>query len=104
MTETEKVILYTKVLDAWGYEAQEKMVHEEIGELLSALGKISRGRATPMEVITELADVSIMIEQMAVYFGLDDFKAEKEYKLQRLAKRYKEWKEKHEQEELRQEI
>lgn len=65
------------------------MVHEEIGELLSALGKIYRGRVTTKDVITELADVSIMIEQMAVYFGLDEFKAEKEYKLRRLAKRYK---------------
>lgn len=94
MTDTEKVLLYTKVLNAWGVDAQVRMVMEESGEMLAALGKASRGRVTKMDVITELADVSIMMEQMAVFFGLDEFRAEKERKLQRLQKRLKEWEEK----------
>ena len=94
MTDTEKVLLYTKVLNAWGVDAQVRMVMEESGEMLAALGKAGRGRVTKMDVITELADVSIMMEQMAVFFGLDEFRAEKERKLQRLQKRLKEWEEK----------
>lgn len=94
MTDTEKVLLYTKVLNAWGVDAQVRMVMEESGEMLAALGKAARGRVTKMDVITELADVSIMMEQMAVFFGLDEFRAEKERKLQRLQKRLKEWEEK----------
>ncbi len=87
MTDTEKVLLYSKVLSAFGVEAQFFMVMEETGEMLSALAKANRGRVSKMEVITELADVSIMMEQMAVYFGLDEFREEKERKLQRLKDR-----------------
>lgn len=91
MTQQEKISLYTNILESWGVEAQVKMVMEEAGELLSALGKASRGRVTREEVITELADVSIMVEQMAVYFGLGKFEEEKERKLQRLAGRFEKW-------------
>ena len=94
MTDTERVVLYSKVLDAWGIEAQVSMVMEETGEMLAALGKARRGRVTKEEVITELADVSIMMEQMAVFFGLDEFREEKERKLKRLQNRLKEWEEK----------
>jgi NTP pyrophosphatase (non-canonical NTP hydrolase) len=95
MTDTEKVLLYAEALDNWGIEAQVAMVMEETGEMLSALAKARRGRVTKDEIITELADVSIMMEQMAVYFGLDEFREEKERKLLRLKERLKEWKEKH---------
>lgn len=94
MTDTEKVLLYTKVLDSWGIEAQVRMVMEEGGEMFSALAKAFRGRVSRQEVITELADVSIMMEQMAVFFGLDEFREEKERKLKRLQNRLKEWEEK----------
>ena len=95
MTDTEKVLLYTDALDSWGIEAQVAMVMEETGEMLSALAKARRGRVTKDEIITELVDVSIMMEQMAVYFGLDEFREEKERKLSRLKERLKEWKDKH---------
>ena len=95
MTDTEKVLLYTDALDSWGIEAQVAMVMEETGEMLSALAKARRGRVTKEEIITELVDVSIMMEQMAVYFDLDEFREEKERKLSRLKERLKEWKEKH---------
>lgn len=95
MTDTEKVLLYTDALDTWGIEAQVAMVMEETGEMLSALAKARRGRVTKEEIITELVDVSIMMEQMAVYFDLDEFREEKEHKLSRLKERLKEWKEKH---------
>lgn len=92
MTDTEKVLLYSRVLETWGYPAQENMLMEETGELLSAIGKFDRGRVEAKEVITELADVSIMVEQMAVHFGLEEFMQEKEFKLRRLNGRVKRWK------------
>ena len=45
------------------------MVFEECGELINALAKVYRGRSSGQDVITELADVSIMIEQMATMLG-----------------------------------
>jgi len=87
MTEEERITLYIKALRKYGIDAQRMMVVEETGELLNALAKECRGRATNREVITELADVDIMIEQMAVNFGYADFKEEKERKLKRLSER-----------------
>ena len=88
----ERITLYIEVLREWGIENQVLMVMEEAGELLSALGKAHRGRASSEEIITELADVAIMVEQMAVYFGLSDFRDEKDKKLVRLRQRLESYK------------
>lgn len=85
MNEQERLELYKTVLDKWGVVSQAFMVMEETGEMLDKFGKAHRGRLKDkMEIITELADVSIMMEQWAAYFGWDEFVAEKEYKLERL--------------------
>lgn len=60
------------------------MVDEECSELINALCKFKRNRNSTADVVTEIADVIIMCEQMACYFGKDLVKAEKERKLQRL--------------------
>lgn len=60
---------------------------EECAELIDALAKYNRGRADAKDVITELADVSIMVEQMAIFFGKEEFEAEKVRKLKRLQER-----------------
>ena len=87
MSEEERIKLYIRALRKWGIDAQRMMVVEETGELINALAKECRGRVSNDDVITELADVSIMVEQMAVNFGYAAFKEEKERKLKRLADR-----------------
>lgn len=76
--------LYKKALFTYGIEAQAMMVHEECAELINALCKYKRGRASDEDVITEIADVMIMCEQIACYFGKSLVEAEKERKLLRL--------------------
>lgn len=83
----KNVKLYFKAIDAYGIGAQEWMLIEECGELMNAIAKLKRGRASKMDILTELVDVHIMVEQMACFFGLDEFKAEKKRKLTRLEKR-----------------
>jgi len=83
--------LYYKALGTFGIVAQEWMLVEECGELLNAFAKLRRGRASKEDIITELADVHIMVEQMACFFGLEEFQAEKERKLARLEERIKEF-------------
>ena len=83
----KKEDLYKKALETWGIESQVFMVMEEVGEMLNALAKANRGRSKKEDIITELADVSIMMEQMAIYFGYDEFKKEKKRKLERLERR-----------------
>ena len=90
MNEGEKRHLYNKVLNKFGIINQVFMVMEECGELLNVLAKAKRDRAGKDEIITELADVSIMVEQMAFFYGEKDFLIEKERKLQRLKKRLEE--------------
>jgi NTP pyrophosphatase (non-canonical NTP hydrolase) len=87
MSEAERLELYKAAISKWGIEAQVLMVMEETGEMLNALAKANRGRSTLKEIITELVDVSIMMEQMAFYFGWEEFKEEKQRKLERLGGR-----------------
>lgn len=83
----DKIEIYLRAISFWGIQAQKLMVVEEIGELLSALAKETRGRSSKEDIITELADVSIMVEQMAINYGWKDYCKEKSRKLKRLKKR-----------------
>lgn len=88
--------VYANTILAFGPRAQVDMLHEEVGELLSAINKYNRGRASKEDVITEIADVMIMCGQMAFLFGPDEVRAEKERKLIRLQQRIDEHNSKHE--------
>jgi len=81
----KKQELYRNTINTWGKEGQIDMFHEEVGELLSALNKYKRGRVKAEEVITEIADVQIMVEQLAEMFGAINVRHEKMRKLSRLA-------------------
>lgn len=85
--EKAQLSLYNRVLSSYGIDAQKWMLVEECGELLNAIAKLKRKRSKKEEIITELADVQIMVEQMAFLFGWDEFKAEKKRKLERLKSR-----------------
>lgn len=87
MEKEKRIELYQKALSKWGEEAQINMVFEEIGELLTALSRFKRGRANYNDIMTELADVSIMVEQIAALMNYEDFETEKDYKLTRLKER-----------------
>lgn len=83
----KKQDLYRQTIQRWGTEGQIDMFHEEVGELLSALNKYKRGRVPANDVITEIADVQIMAEQLAEMFGGVAVQNEKLRKLDRLARR-----------------
>lgn len=84
MDKTSRIELYHEAFLKWGKEKQVNMIYEEIGELLTALSRFKRGRANHSDIMTELADVSIMIEQIAAFINYEDFEKEKDYKLNRL--------------------
>lgn len=86
MTDKKRKI-YNKALNAYGIHAQQMMVVEECAELMNAIAKAWRGRLSAEDIITELADVAIMVEQMAFFYGEERFYKEKERKLERLKKR-----------------
>lgn len=84
MEKEERKKLYKKAIDTWGIEAQRNMAFEELGELNTALARDRRGRVTKEEIITELADVTIMCEQLAFFLGYEDYEKEMDNKLKRL--------------------
>ena len=88
MEQVEKPVLKAAIKH-YGHASQVLKTFEECGELLNALAKYYTDppRSTKEDVIEELADVSIMIDQMALEFGLSEFLAERAYKIKRLKER-----------------
>lgn len=89
MEETIKNIC-KKAIEVYGQENQTKMFYEEVGELCAALGHYRRGRATRQDVITEIADVLIVTDQLALIFGEEEVSDEVRRKVDRLASRINE--------------
>lgn len=87
METLKKKKLYSQVISKWGIDAQLWMTIEECSKLSNAIAKYKRGRDTPDAILEELADVSIMVEQIACYFCENRFIHFKEAKLQRLLER-----------------
>lgn len=73
-----------EAVDRWGTVAQSHMAIEEMGELIVALIQDKRNRVTLEDLITEVADVTIMMNQMAYILGRDKVEAEIERKINRL--------------------
>lgn len=88
--ESAKTI-YRAALETFGAEAQTKMLFEEIGELMTAICQYSRGRDKVAHVAEEIADVRIMLDQMAVLFDCEaEVERQRRYKLRRLEQRIEE--------------
>lgn len=84
--------IYKQAVDIWGRESQMKMAIEECAEMIDAICKFNRRRVGISEVITEIADVQIMMQQMAYIFGEDAVEKERQRKLERLKSRIETYK------------
>lgn len=84
MEKNDRLNLYKEAIEKWGEEAQVNMLNEECGELIAAVAQFKRGRTSHHDVMTELADVFIMVEQIASMMSYDDFEKELERKLIKL--------------------
>ena len=71
----------------YGAEHQKKKAIEEMGELITAISREQDGRATTEQVITEIADVTIMMRQLALIYGIDAVANEIDRKQRRLLRR-----------------
>lgn len=68
----ERVQIYRAAIYAWGAENQEKMVVEEMSELTKEICKHWRGRDNLDAIADEIADVTIMLEQLQLIYNLND--------------------------------
>lgn len=71
----------------YGHEAQRRQLLEELAELQVAVLHNLRGKATKADVVTEMADVTIMLAELQVMLDIDDDVLEREIrrKLNRLS-------------------
>lgn len=88
MTDMERKT-FCAALSRYGAQAQITMVFEEMAELQEALCRHLRGRVImPEHIAEEIADVGIMLDQMAIEFEVEDAVAEQRaFKIQRLRER-----------------
>ncbi len=86
MVQDERTVCVLAV-EKFGPESQINMALEECAELIEALCKFRRERVGTLDVITEIADVQIMCEQLAYMFGEQTVEDERKRKIERLRKR-----------------
>ena len=82
----EEAIL-RRAIEVYGRHAQINMALEKMGELIVALQHWLRGRVSYVEVCEEVADVQIMMEQLAMIFDKDIVRKYYESKIKRLEQR-----------------
>lgn len=79
---------YQQILEYHGYERQLLKLIEESNELGASiarfLGEETRERD---DIVSEMADVLVLIRQMAIIFGENEIEKEVEFKLDRVLER-----------------
>ena len=64
--------VYQAALRKWGVDLQTMMAVEEMSELTKEICKIKRGKMDLEALADEIADVTIMLEQLREIYGLND--------------------------------
>lgn len=83
----ERKQILAQAIQKYGVEAQQKQCIEECSELITAILHHQRRKCTAHDVITEIADVIIMCEQMKLIFGAAEVEREIKHKVDRLTER-----------------
>ena len=71
-TYEERAKVYEATASAYGTEAQTIVAIEELSELAKEVCKWLRGNQNYDHMAEEIADVTIMLEQLRLMFGLND--------------------------------
>lgn len=64
--------VYQAALNKWGVDLQTMIAVEEMSELTKEICKIKRGKMDLDALADEIADVTIMLEQLREIYGLND--------------------------------
>jgi hypothetical protein len=81
------VTIYQRAIDHFGVLKQLAKAEEELLELLTELVKMRNGASNDSEIVSEIADVTNMCEQLRLIFGPSRVDAAIDFKLTRLSKR-----------------
>jgi len=82
-------IICQAALEKWGVDAQIMMAYEECGELISVLASSTRENknVSNKDIVSEIADVLIVADQLRHIFGADQVDAMIDYKRERVSRR-----------------
>jgi hypothetical protein len=72
ITYEERTRIYGKARDKYGYTAQAIVALEEMSEVQKEICKDLRGKGNEHHLAKEIADATIVLEQMRLFNGLDD--------------------------------
>lgn len=72
VTYEERKATYKVALRKWGADAQTMMAIEEMSELTKEICKLGRGKRDMESLADEIADVTIMLEQLRLIYELND--------------------------------
>lgn len=76
--------IYKRAIKKWGESAQLDQAIEECAELVAAIQHYRRGKVEKSVVLHELADVYLMVGQLAYMLGEEELNAEVENKISKL--------------------
>ena len=68
----ERLKVYTNALIAYGEEAQCIVAIEELSECAKEICKVLRGKGDPQHLAEEIADATIMLEQIRYFFCINE--------------------------------
>lgn len=72
ISEQERKATYKVALRKWGIDSQVMMAVEEMSELTKEICKLFRGQGTMEALADEIADVTIMLEQLRQIYNISD--------------------------------
>lgn len=68
----ERKQVYEKALDKWGEKLQSTVAIEEMSEVIKEITKMLRGELNREHMAEEIADATIMLEQMCQMLNIND--------------------------------
>lgn len=94
MEKSERLKLYKKAIEKWGFESQLDQLIEESAELIVSINKLKRSNLDLQDrkeeifenFIEEICDTYMCIEQMRNYYGEDIFQKKLNEKLLKFKK------------------
>jgi len=89
MIDEEDLHILDSAIETWGKFSQFQMAFGECGEFIALAGRIVQDRATNEEIIDEVADVTIMMRQIAISVGEDAVRKRIKYKMGKIVNKLK---------------
>lgn len=84
LTNFQRLLIIQDVANRYEIDEQMDMMVEKCGGLIVAIENYKRKRETEGELVEELADVWIMLVQIALFFGQENVNDEVDRKLVRI--------------------